>query len=79
MNVGSTVLRLLLNKYSRDDEREADLLGVEYAALEGCDVSEAADFFRVLDRTAQLGGSRIPGWQSTHPEPGAVLKIHRSG
>ena len=69
LGVGSTVLQLLLNKYSRENEREADLLGVRYAAQEGYDVSEGAGFFRVLDRMAQLGGSRIPGWQSTHPEP----------
>jgi predicted Zn-dependent protease len=69
LGAGSTVLQLLLNKYSRDAEREADRLGVRYAAEKRYDASEGAAFFRTLDRIAQTRGSRIPSWTSTHPEP----------
>jgi predicted Zn-dependent protease len=69
LQLGGAGLQLLLTKYSRDAEREADDLGVRYAAQEGYLVSEAAGFFRVLERKAEEAGA-IPSWQSTHPDPG---------
>ncbi|MFO7962929.1 MAG: M48 family metalloprotease [Desulfobacterales bacterium] len=81
LGVGSTVLQLLLNKYSREDEREADRLGLRYTAELGYDTREGAGFFRTLDRMAAATGSRIPNWQSTHPEPGereeTILELSR--
>jgi predicted Zn-dependent protease len=61
---------LLLTKYSRDAEREADRLGVRYAALRGYDASEGAAFFESLSRIGAKEGLRLPSWQSTHPDPG---------
>lgn len=61
---------LLFLKYSRDDEREADALGVEYAARAGYDTNRMADFFTTLQRQAVLAGepsSGLPEWFSTHP------------
>lgn len=61
--------QLLLLKYSRDDEREADDLGVQYAGKLGYDTTSMAAFFTTLER---LSGAR-PGplsWFSTHPDPG---------
>lgn len=59
---------LALLKYGRDDERQSDELGVEYATKIGYDTRPMADFFRTLDVLS--GGKRPPGWMSTHPDPG---------
>jgi predicted Zn-dependent protease len=64
-------LGLLLLKNSRDAEREADRLGVEYSSKIGYDAQQMADFFNTLKReTAQSGGSALPPFMSTHPDPG---------
>jgi predicted Zn-dependent protease len=64
---------LLFLKYSRDDERQADALGVEYAAKGGYDTYRMADFFVTLRRQETLSGtggsSALPEWFSTHPSP----------
>ena len=64
-------LQLLLLKNSRDDEREADKLGVEYSTKAGYDATEMADFFNTLKRQGeQSGGQALPNLLSTHPDPG---------
>lgn len=60
---------LLLLKYSRDDERQSDQLGVEYATAAGYDTRDMARFFAVLSALSPEGGG-IPSWVSTHPDPG---------
>jgi predicted Zn-dependent protease len=63
---------LLFLKFSRDDEREADALGVEYASRAGYDAGRMADFFITLSKQPSLGsegGSRLPEFFSTHPNP----------
>lgn len=63
---------LLFLKYSRDDERQADALGVEYAAKAGYDTNRMADFFVTLQRQETLEGGQggsLPEWFSTHPSP----------
>jgi predicted Zn-dependent protease len=65
-----TGLQLLFLKYSRDDERQADELGVEYATRSGYQASEGAKFFETLNRMqGQQEGGALPTWQSTHPDP----------
>ena len=61
---------LLFLKFSRDDERQADDLGVEYASKLGYDATQMADFFESLARM-EPGSSRsgLPEWFSTHPNP----------
>lgn len=61
---------LLLLKYGRDDERQSDRLGVEYATALGYDTVEMAEFFHTLDRLRPADGSSLPSWMSTHPDPG---------
>ncbi|MFC1490511.1 M48 family metalloprotease [Candidatus Latescibacterota bacterium] len=61
--------QLMFLKFSRDDEREADKLGVEYSSKNGYDAQEMSTFFRTLERMHPSGGS-LPAWQSTHPDPG---------
>lgn len=70
LNLGSAVQTLLTLKYGREDEREADRLGVEYAAQAGYDASEAAGFFHSLGRLGDRQGGGLPSWLSTHPDPG---------
>jgi len=67
---GGAGLQLLFLRYSRDDEREADRAGVAYAELAGYDASTGADLFRALERIGQAEGGAMPGFLSTHPEPG---------
>jgi len=64
-------MELLFLKYGRDDENQADDLGFRYALTEGYDVREMADVFTALRRSSELAGqSPVPGWLSTHPDPG---------
>lgn len=70
LNLGSTAAQLMFLKYSRDDERESDNLGVEYAAKAGYAASEGSEFFRSLERIGEQQGEGIPSWLSSHPDPG---------
>jgi predicted Zn-dependent protease len=63
-------MQLLFLKFSRDNEVEADSLGVEYSSKIGYDAHKMADFFQVLDKmsmTENVGG--VPTFLSTHPNP----------
>lgn len=61
-------IQLLFLKFSRDDEREADTLGVEYSRKGGYDPGEMISFFGSLERLGDLsGGQSLPGFLSTHP------------
>jgi beta-barrel assembly-enhancing protease len=53
-------------KYSREYEREADLLGAQIMARAGYDPREMANMFQTIAR--QGGGG--PEWLSDHPNPG---------
>ncbi len=72
-------LELLFLSFSREDEREADALGSEYATKLGYDGTKMADFYKVLIKmnlSESEGG--VPTFLSTHPDPGdrynAVLR-----
>lgn len=61
---------VLFLKFSRDNEREADSLSVEYATKAGYDASQTANFFETLQRMdAKSDRSGLPSWFSTHPSP----------
>lgn len=69
-DLASTGLQLMFLKYGRDDEREADSLGLRYLNQQNYDPREMSDVFRTLARvSAQQGQGRIPNWLSTHPTP----------
>jgi beta-barrel assembly-enhancing protease len=53
-------------KYSREYEREADLLGAQIMAQAGYDPREMANMFRTIARRSGGGG---PEWLSDHPSP----------
>ncbi|CAN5672863.1 M48 family metalloprotease [soil metagenome] len=64
-------LQLLFLKYSRDAERQADELGVEYSSKVGYDAAKMADFFMTLERQSEgTAAAEIPEFLSTHPNPG---------
>lgn len=70
---------MLFLKFSRDNEREADGLGVEYASRAGYDAGRLARFFQNLERMRPRSDrAGLPAWFSTHPNPedrqGAVLR-----
>jgi hypothetical protein len=54
-------------KYSREYERQADLLGAQILARAGYDPRQMANMFETIRRQ---GGSRGPEWLSSHPDPG---------
>jgi predicted Zn-dependent protease len=57
-------------RFSRDNEREADDLGVEYSSKVGYDANQMASFFGMLERMKTSSDrSGLPGWFSTHPGP----------
>lgn len=63
-------LSLLFLKFGRDDEREADRLGVEYSTKINYDAQQMAGFFHTLARQEQQrGGESVPAFMSTHPAP----------
>lgn len=67
--LGSQASALLFLSYSRDDETESDVVGVEYAAKDGYKASEASEFFVSLKRIGEQYG-KIPSHLSSHPDPG---------
>jgi predicted Zn-dependent protease len=69
LDIGGTGVQLLFLRYSRDDEREADVAGVSYAEFAGYDATEAASFFESLRRLGEGAGGSIPSFLSTHPDP----------
>src|ERR1043166_9570308 len=54
-NLAQGGLGLVFLRFSRDDEREADRLGVEYAARAGYDPRQVSNFFDVLGRLSAAG------------------------
>ena len=70
LGVATQGLELLFLKFSRDDENQADQLGLRYMRRGGYDAREMVRVYQMLDRvSAAAGGGRIPDWQSTHPNP----------
>ncbi|MFC2166124.1 M48 family metalloprotease [Acidobacteriota bacterium] len=67
--LASTGVQLLFLKYSRDDERQADQLGVEYSRKGKYNPGEMIPFFHSLEELGDLSGGRqsLPGFLSTHP------------
>jgi len=60
---------MLFLKFSRDNERQADDLGVEYSSKVGFDANGMAEFFETLERMHPKDGNALPAWFSTHPNP----------
>ncbi|MGH7845748.1 MAG: M48 family metalloprotease [Candidatus Binatia bacterium] len=70
VNLGGMAAQVISLRYSREDELEADKLGVEYSSLAGYDARKVIEFFRSLNRITQKEGQGLPNFLSTHPNPG---------
>src|SRR5208283_3963532 len=58
-------------RFNRNDERQADRLGVEYAAKAGYDPREIGNCLEMLRRLSDTEDREtVPEWLSTHPDPG---------
>ena len=67
-------LGLLFLKFGRDDENQADELGLRYMTRVSYDPREMLGIFGVLESVTRAeGGGRMPDWLSTHPSPGNRL------
>jgi len=68
--VASQALGVLFLKYSRDNESQADELGLRYLRRGRYDPREMPHVFEMLTRVSQAqGGGRVPEWLATHPNP----------
>jgi predicted Zn-dependent protease len=69
-NLAGASLQLLFLKFSRDDERQADQLGVRYMSRVGYEPAELSGVMGMLSQvTSAGGGQEVPEWLSTHPNP----------
>jgi predicted Zn-dependent protease len=72
---------LLFLKFSRDNERQSDTLGVEYSSKVGYDARHMANFFNTLDKMHSGEKGSLPDFLTTHPNPenrvGAVREAAR--
>jgi predicted Zn-dependent protease len=66
-----TALGVLFLKYGREDELQADRLGVDYTKTTGWNPAGVGSMLRTLARLDEAAGSRrgVPNWLSTHPAP----------
>jgi len=66
VGLGAVVLR-----YSRDFEKQADLLGSQIMARAGYDPRALAHMFETIEKESNSsGGGGTPQWLSSHPNPG---------
>lgn len=69
---------LLFLKYSRDDESQADRVGVRYMYKAGYDPRELSGFFTVFEKLEEKSKDTLPTWLSTHPAPpDRIQKTHQ--
>jgi predicted Zn-dependent protease len=68
--VSSLGLGLMFLKFDRDQERQADQLGVRDLQRAGFDPHGVVDALRVLQQVSQAQDDGwLPAWLSTHPDP----------
>lgn len=62
-------LQVLFLKFSRDDEFQADSLGVLYSRSAGYSPAEMIPFFKSIQKLEEKagGGTKLPNFLSTHP------------
>lgn len=66
--IADYVGNLVTLKYGRDDENEADALGVHFMIDSGYDPEQMIGVMQILKKAG--GGGRQPQMLSTHPDPG---------
>jgi predicted Zn-dependent protease len=63
---------LMFLKFGRDDERQADDLGLRYLSSTGYPPQAMSEVFGMLSRVSAAEGEgqgRLPSWLATHPNP----------
>jgi hypothetical protein len=82
-NVGSIVaqgtqfgLGTAFLRFSREYEKQADILGSQIMARAGYDPRDMANMFATIEKQ---GGSGGPQWLSDHPNPGNRARLHQAG
>ena len=66
----SSAFGLVFLKFGRDQESQADQLGLRYIVRKDYSPNGMLDVFLMLDGVTQAaGGDRLPNWLSTHPAP----------
>ena len=63
-------LGTFLLKYSREFEKQADLLGAQIMARAGYDPRALAHMFESIEAATRTSGGSGPQWLSSHPNPG---------
>jgi Zn-dependent protease with chaperone function len=63
-------LGTLMLRYSRDFEKQADLLGVQIMSRAGYDPRALGRMFETIERETRSQGGGGPQWLSSHPNPG---------
>ena len=66
--IGAAGAQVLNTRYSREYEKQADILGAQIMANAGYDPRDLANMFRTIEQ--QSGGRSGPEWLSDHPNPG---------
>jgi predicted Zn-dependent protease len=79
-DIGNTVLSasagLLTLRFSRDDESEADAIGLELAARAGYDPRAGVTLWQKMEKLNSQGGG--PQWMSSHPsDANRVAEVQR--
>ncbi len=78
--LAQTGLGLMFLKYGRDDERQADALGLRYLVEASYDPREMPPVFATLKRASEAqGAGRVPGWLATHPSEESRIQAIRAG
>jgi predicted Zn-dependent protease len=70
-DLGAAGLSVLFLKHGREQELEADRLGVEYGSGNGFDPTGVPRFLTTLARVDAMSERGVPNWLSTHPDPGS--------
>jgi predicted Zn-dependent protease len=68
--LASQALGVLFLKFSRDNENQADMLGVRYSSRAKYDSRQMVTVMQMLDRLDTRSGGKLPEWLATHPNPG---------
>lgn len=67
--LASASMQLLFLKFGRDDEHQADELGVRYMSRVGYDPAQLSGVMAMLGQVTSDAGGGPPEWLSTHPNP----------
>ena len=76
VQIAQYVTNLVNLKYGRDDENEADALGVRFLIDCGYDPEQMIGVMQILKKAG--GGGRQPQMLSTHPDPGNRIEHIRA-